>query len=601
MMPAKAPEPDPEKVEALAKVAFEELAKAEEKVGEAVDAVAPLTFEGKDVTEDMAEEAATATEAAVSVAILAVQSATRTVSQKTMEMGKSEAALKAKGTVEFMAMSGKLKHCKKKIDDLKVAVQALRKRPKDERTTKAQREVFDKFDEDKDGFLKGEELAAFAKAEYSFEPSEEQVAKVLRCLGGEEPGVPFEKLQRLRATVAVEKALASATERESKQVEVQDVAGDADKEFKEAVATAEKAKTLAGGLGSRLLVQLRASVEEVEKEAAASKALVEKAEGLLEKLAPTEGEEQDEATKHFIEELTSKFKLKGTAAKTTAEATTALVDKAKKRFKHASVAETEALRLQVVVAVRGAMQAKKKTGEQLFAQAAAKKEALKQDQFVSFVKSLADLCPGEVLPESLRQDTIDVAKVEGLFGQATGTKEDGSLSKDRFLWLFTRLGYAVLKETPLAAERGGEATRQLQPGEVAEALDLAESKAEDGTKHLRVRALKDGAEGWALVADASPPAGDDGVPPPAPTPRMEPAGCAFVCVKETILTGALKISEGETVRRVAKGEIVEASDFEKKDEACGVMRIECKAARDGKTGWVSVAGNTGLAFLERLR
>jgi len=591
--------PDPERVEALAKVALGELAKVEEKAKDAVDALAPLTPDAKEVTQEAAEEAAQATETAINAAISAVQSATRVLNQKMMEMGKTEAAMKTKGSLEFMALPGKLKHCKKKMEELKTAAVVMRKRPADEKATKAQREIFDKFDEDKDGFLKSEELQAFAKAEYSFEPSGDTVEKVLRSLAGEDAGVPFDKLQRLRAMVAIEKAMASAEERESKKVEVQETACDVDKELGEGETAVEKANSVAGTLGSKGLLQLRPTVEEVEKGVAAARAHVEKAEGLVEKVAKGEEGEQDEVLKSFRAELASKFTAKGAAVKSAAEAALALVEKSKKRFKQAILAEAEALRLQVAVAVRGAMQAKTKTGDALFKEAVAKEEGLKLEQFATFVKSLGDLCPAEVLPESLRQDTLDMAKVEALFSQAAGDK-DGSLKQDRFLWMFTRLGYVVLKETPLTEEKAGEAKRQLQPAEVVEALDLAESKGDAGAKYIRVRACKDGAEGWALVCDAEAPAGEEGAAPSAPAPRMELASGVFTCVKETILTGALKISEGETVRRIMKGELVEALDFQKKDEACGVMRIECKALRDGKTGWVSVAGNTGLAFLQRL-
>mmetsp|Transcript_116750 Transcript_116750/g.310641 ORF Transcript_116750/g.310641 Transcript_116750/m.310641 type:complete len:667 (-) Transcript_116750:69-2069(-) len=595
-VPAHVPAPvqlqvDPEKVEALAKAAFDEHTAAEERVTEAMEVAKPLMAEAKEVTQEMAEEAAQAAEAAVNKAILAVQAAARIVSEKAKEMGRSEVALKIKSSSDFAGLLGKLRHHKKKLEEMRSAVQVAKKRTPNESTVKANRDVFDKFDEDKDGFLKHSELIAFAKGDCNFELGEEQADKVITSLSGEDAGVPFEKLQRLRAMVGIERVVFRAGERERKKAELQELAVEFNKELKEAEEIIAKTEVLVADLSSQTLLKLREAVDEVEASATAAKEQVDKAQGIVDSMGPGDGVEEDDLVKSCREELTSKFPAQKAAVLAVVEAAKAATEKSKKRFKHASLAEVEALRLQVAVAVRAAMQAKKKSAEQIFTQAAVKAEALAKEPFVKFVKSLADLCPSKALPEALRKDAIDTAKVEGLFSHVAGSAED-NLGKDKFLFLFTRLGYVVLKETALTAEKtDGETKRQLQVGEVAEALDFAESTAEGGAKCIRVRACKDGAEGWACIGEAG---SEGGV-------RLELAGAIFTCVKETILTDALKISEGETVRRITRGELIEALDFEKKDDGCGIGRIQCKALRDGKSGWVSVAGNTGLAFLERLR
>mmetsp|Transcript_45570 Transcript_45570/g.140833 ORF Transcript_45570/g.140833 Transcript_45570/m.140833 type:complete len:651 (-) Transcript_45570:123-2075(-) len=570
--------PDPERVQQLAKAVFDECKAAEEKIAHAEEVAKPLSAGSSEVTQEMAEEAATATEAAVEEAIAAVQRAAKVMGESAKEMGKTEAAIKMKSSAEFLCLHGKFKSCKSKMEELRAAVQQVRRRTTDEKKAKEQKDIFDAHDIDQDGHLNSREVDSFARSEYEFAPSSEQVEKIISSLGTEDKGVPFENMHRLRAMVAIDKSVVRAREREAKKAEVQEAAAGVDKELKEAEAASARAAECAKSLGSQLLSGLRAAVGKAEAEAAASKELLQKAEALSAKMAEP-GEEaaaQDETVKNFQAELAAGFAEQVARIRAGLEGLSAPLEKARKRFKHALLAENEALRVQAACAVRGVMQAKSKSGEQVYEQAGGKGDGLSSDAFASFAKSL---------------DGVDAEKVEALFAHLAGSAE--SLSKENFLRQLTRLGYAVLRESPLTDSKavGGDkpmVCRNLLAGETVEALDLVESKA-DGERHIRCRATKDGKEGWVKIAAEEAEA------------FLEPCGSYYLCVKETILTGAISISESETIRRVAKGEILEALSFEAKDEACGVMRIECKAARDGKTGFVSVAGNTGVTFLERLR
>merc|ERR1712232_1303819 len=58
------------------------------------------------------------------------------------------------------------------------------------------------------------------------------------------------------------------------------------------------------------------------------------------------------------------------------------------------------------------------------------------------------------------------------------------------------------------------------------------------------------------------------------------------------------VRESKAVRRLAANEIIEAFGEPVKDEASGVERFKAKADKDGKEGYVSLAGNQGSVYLE---
>merc|ERR1712012_119124 len=146
--------------------------------------------------------------------------------------------------------------------------------------------------------------------------------------------------------------------------------------------------------------------------------------------------------------------------------------------------------------------------------------------------------------------------------------------------MLTLMCYRVVKETALMEEfePGAKSHRKLEVGETVEALDLNETKAENGNKGMKVRAAKDSIEGWVTISSGE---GEEG------TSYLKACGLFYVCIKETVLTTDLSVLKGRTVRRIPLGETIEALDFEKRDESTGVMRIECKFVRDGRKGWAS--------------
>eukprot|EP00747_Dinoflagellata_sp_TGD_P122779 gnl/TRDRNA2_/TRDRNA2_173682_c3_seq1.p1 gnl/TRDRNA2_/TRDRNA2_173682_c3~~gnl/TRDRNA2_/TRDRNA2_173682_c3_seq1.p1 ORF type:complete len:424 (+),score=144.99 gnl/TRDRNA2_/TRDRNA2_173682_c3_seq1:146-1273(+) len=71
----------------------------------------------------------------------------------------------------------------------------------------------------------------------------------------------------------------------------------------------------------------------------------------------------------------------------------------------------------------------------------------------------------------------------------------------------------------------------------------------------------------------------------------------FKCVKATPMTEDMGI-KSKTVKRLEVGEVLECIEGPVKDEAVGVHRVKVLAMADGMSGWATIAGNQGTAFLE---
>jgi len=72
----------------------------------------------------------------------------------------------------------------------------------------------------------------------------------------------------------------------------------------------------------------------------------------------------------------------------------------------------------------------------------------------------------------------------------------------------------------------------------------------------------------------------------------------FLCTGAVTMTDGLVIKGGKTVRKVDPNEVLEALGEPTKEEALGLMRVNVKAEKDGKEGFVTVAGNQGTVYLE---
>jgi len=165
--------------------------------------------------------------------------------------------------------------------------------------------------------------------------------------------------------------------------------------------------------------------------------------------------------------------------------------------------------------------------------------------------------------------------------------EASEISKERFLELI-KLYYKCVKGTVLSEDISikSKTVRRLEVGEVLEALEGPAKEENAGVQRVRCMAVQDDATGWVTIA------GNQG------TSFLEPGGNFYSVVKETLLTDGLSVQDSKTVRRLAKGEVIEVLEFQKKDASVDVKRIRGKAKLDGASGWITVASNQGTIFLE---
>lgn len=74
----------------------------------------------------------------------------------------------------------------------------------------------------------------------------------------------------------------------------------------------------------------------------------------------------------------------------------------------------------------------------------------------------------------------------------------------------------------------------------------------------------------------------------------------YRCVKEIAITSEFDIGAGDTVRKLNLQEVVEVLEGPRIDEEgeVKVPRVRAKALTDGASGWITVKGNQGTAFLQ---
>merc|ERR1719145_477152 len=131
--------------------------------------------------------------------------------------------------------------------------------------------------------------------------------------------------------------------------------------------------------------------------------------------------------------------------------------------------------------------------------------------------------------------------------------------------------------------------RRLEADEVVEVLEGPMREAAAEVLRVRVRAMRDDAEGWATIA------GNQG------TVFLREGGGLFKVVKETILTETFSLASDkeatrklkDTTRKVKEGEVLEVYEWPKKEETSGLTRMRCKVKSDGAIGWVTTTGNQG--------
>lgn len=400
-----------------------------------------------------------------------------------------------------------------------------------------------------------------------------------------------------------------------------------------ATAVIDSAKTASGDLSIKELESLKRSADTALSGLGEAKAVVAKAQESHEQFSGARSvllEARVELTKISSRASTSERKLKA-ATETVRAAYVQVVKKAK---------------TQARAALRQAARQSKKTPDQLFEKIAGKEQEMTEAQFVKFAKKLEGLkIPEEEVALVFREygeqklrkpgfakafqefclcerpvmitKAVDAGSevvrrvekgelweiLEGPVDSADGTKRvrgqalrDGSAGWVNFndaqgTPSFKNREKPFLNVTADVSlnkdfDASSNVVRKLVRDEVLELLEGPRNQEVATEMAVRCK-TKDGAVGWITLRDSKG------------AKKASSSNKYYVCKSTIAMTEALDVHGGKVVRKVDVGEALEvqgnpADASTNKD----MTRLQFRAVRDGKEGWVTLKGNQGTIFME---
>jgi len=190
-----------------------------------------------------------------------------------------------------------------------------------------------------------------------------------------------------------------------------------------------------------------------------------------------------------------------------------------------------------------------------------------------------------LLEGPIEEDTTQVIRIkaramkDGLEGWVTIKGNAGTVYAEETCNLYTLLRDTALQKR--FKSEGSETLRSLVTGEAIEVTDGPRDETFDAVERIKGKALSDGAIGWVTIK----------------SDNLKPWTPYYTCVKETVIHDALSGKTAQVVRRLEPGETVELLDGPLLDTEMGVMRLKGRATKDSSTGWITIKGNQGTAFL----
>lgn len=573
---------DAEKIEQFVADSKSETSSLQDKVKEAEESAKQLDEAESESSPDKMFAAAEATEKSIESVTEEVQKARKSIIEKQKEFGDSEAIRKFRR--DIVEMTTKLAQGVRSLEKLLVSVRSAREKAAGKAAALeklGRRKIeFEKYDKDKDGKLSRKEVEAYCKAVLEYALPSEAMDSIVQKL---EP-VTYDKFRSLhqRSFIAKSEILAreARAEEEAKHKALQDKK-DAVKAIltagEEALKSAMASENDAEAKARPLIKESDLGADEIKEAANAVDELVASINTNLElyaeklkqaKEACLESAELKDVEKKDVTRLDAQeAKIKARLTKINAATKLAREKAARKAF-----VEIDSKRADAVVAIRAKMTEDGKSAAQFY-ESISGGSTLSKEKFATFIKELPGM---PALAEGLSDKLF-----EHIAGDAT------EIDQTRFSEM-VRLYYKVVKATVLSDDHSikSKTVRRLELGEVLEALEAPKKDEASGVSRVRCHAVQDDAEGWVTLA------GNQG------TAFLEPGGNFYSCVKETLLTDGLSVQDSKTVRRLAKGEVLEVLEFPKKDAAADVKRIKGKAKLDGAVGWTTVASSSGTAFLE---
>jgi len=450
---------------------------------------------------------------------------------------------------------------------------------------------FKKFDTDKDGKLSRREILTFSKTLYSFPLPSDNVDEIFKVLVKEDSkGVDKADFHRLQVMIGIARESAMDTKRKENREKREKKLASMKETLQasiEKVTELLKEATEAGSKADKAIVPLHqnkatatasemvSQADEAEKVVEAAKGSLQKAKDAVEKLSTeTEPELKGYQTSEIQKLKNQLIPVDQRSTKATAACAKFRADATKK-----NAVELEKLRAEGLSMIWHHQGAKKLAREDVYKLFDSKKKGkVEEGAFVKFFKTC------ELKEDGERMSEDDAGR---LFGYLD-SEEEGFLTKEQMLNLIRRFMKCV-KASVLTDDVSTKSKplRRLVEGEVLECL-TGPQDAEEDILRLKVKAMSDDVEGWVT------PVGNRG------TVFIEDGGNMFKVVKETILTGSFVIGADKATkdRKLKVGEVVEAREWPRKEEASGLMRMKVRVKSDGQIGWVTSLGNTGVVFVE---
>jgi len=453
--------------------------------------------------------------------------------------------------------------------------------------------VFKKYDTDKDGQLNRKEIRAYSKGHFGFELPVEVLDNICeRYIKDGAKGVDKTLFHKMNAMIGVsrERKL-DLKRREVKQARDKEIAQAKEEltakleELQEQVkalgdATAAVEKTLSEATSAKETTapDMVSKARDIDSAIETSK---EKAKEVRDAINSFKDTDSEPELKIFVTGEAKKLHNSLNSLEQKSNKIVANATKYKQEATKKNDAEIEKLRIDALAMIFHHQGIKKVDTDGLLKEFDPKKKG-KVDES-SFVKFLKTCKVKDEEKERMSED--DMTR---LF-QHIDEDDTGSIPKEQFMH-FIRRFMKVIKASVMTdgISLKSKPLRRLDEGEVLECLTgPTEAADEEDVVRVKVRASKDGAEGWVT------PVGNKG------TTFLEDCGTKFKVVKETLLTATFEIG-GDSAskdKKLKAGEILEVREWPKKEPTSGLERMKVRVKSDGQEGFVTTANNTGVAFV----
>jgi len=573
-----------EKVKKLLEEADDVVKSVEEKADKFSEAIAPLENSPQESPESIRETADEVEKNAADTRD-ALEAAFSSLADKRQEMGRASEVGQVRRALGDL--HAKLSAVRRTLEKATTTLEEVRekadRKAKALKRGKEQEDSFTQFDSSSTGILSREGVAKLAKSAYDFEPDAALLDKVMKYLAP----ITRENFIRARQMLAISKSeqrarvqRAEAAEQarllEEKREAVKKLLDGVEEQLKVAAVGAVKAEDHARPLNARGADTTTST--EMRATGAEALALVEPIEADIGKVLAilSEVEEQcagSDSLQSFMKWDVPHFQKEHDRVQEKLKEVRLTVKESEEKATRKEYVELDQSEKDVASALRAFMDGEGKTADELFSHIVGEAESIAKAKFLDFVKGLKDMKLSEALLEKA---------ISHIIGEGKDVLEKAQLKE------IVRLYYKCVKGTVMTESISikSKTVRRLEVNEVLEILEGP--KKEDGANVMRVKclAVMDDLLGWVTVV------GNQG------TPLLIPGGNLLTCVKETVITDGLSVQDSKTVRRLAKGEVIEVLEFPKKDPSISCVRIRGKAKIDGTTGWITVEGNQGTAFLE---